>query len=237
MSARILPNLHNLVFVSLNREFIRLASETFPDATVCDKNVNTIETRGTAFVSPANSFGFMDGGIDAAYRRMFPECEETVKRAIAGIGRHTNRGRPYLRVGSVLWQHVKSGGTYLITAPTMFLPHDVSRTQNAYWAMRAALLAFDRIQFMSPQTTRLVVPSLCCGWGGMRPAVSISQIRRALRDHALGAVPLTMEVQGMYYLLLPSRDHEQPSNCDNREIGVPWPATEPPEEKSVWITK
>ena len=214
---------YSLVFVSLNPEFVTLARAAFPDATIWDSDVAELESKGTAFVSPANSLGFMDGGIDAAYRRMFPGCETIVKSAIAAIGERTNLGRAYLRVGSVFWQPVKAGGAYLITAPTMFLPHNVSQTQNAYWAMRAILMAYDRIRFASPQTTRLVVPSLCCGWGGMSPADSVAQIARAISDHAKEG-PLPIEVEGLNFFLLPSRDHEQPSNFDNREIGVPFGA-------------
>jgi len=233
----------DLVFVSLNAAFVSLARAAFPDATICSDDVTTLETHGTAFVSPANSLGFMDGGIDAAYRRMFPGCESVVKHAITVIGQRTNLGRPYLPVGSVFWQLLqhqgrvsKPGGTYLITAPTMFLPHNVGQTQNAYWAMRAVLMAFDRIQFASPQTTRLVVPSLCCGWGGMRPAESVTQIARAIADHKKeGALPILVE--GLNYLLLASRDHEQPSNYDNREIGVPWGPMHDPPTKTITISR
>jgi O-acetyl-ADP-ribose deacetylase (regulator of RNase III) len=215
--------MRDLVLVSLNPDFCELARAAFPDAEIWKSDVARLETNGTAFVSPANSLGFMDGGIDAAYRRMFPGCEPIVKSAIAKIGQRTNLGRAYLRVGSVFWQQVKSGGTYLVTAPTMFLPHNVSQTQNAYWAMRAILMAYDRIRFGSPQTTRLVVPSLCCGWGGMKPADSVAQIARAIADHERdGSLPI--DVEGLNYFLLPSRDHEQPSNFDNREIDVPFGA-------------
>lgn len=237
---------YSLVFVSLNPAFVELARTTFPDATIWDADVADMEHKGTAFVSPANSLGFMDGGIDAAYRRMFPGCETVVKSAIAAIGERTNLGRAYLRVGSVFWQPVKAGGTYLITAPTMFLPHNVSQTQNAYWAMRAILMAYDRIRFASPQTTRLVVPSLCCGWGGMSPADSVAQIARAIADHERDG-PLRIEVegpassalglQGLNYFLLPSRDHEQPSNFDNREIGVPFGAFVEETVKTVSIRR
>jgi O-acetyl-ADP-ribose deacetylase (regulator of RNase III) len=226
--------MHGLVLVSLNSEFCELARAAFPDATIWSADVAGLEYKGTAFVSPANSLGFMDGGIDAAYRRMFPGCESVVKSAIAKIGQRTGAGRAYLRVGSVLWQAVRPGGAYLITAPTMFLPHNVSQTQNAYWAMRAVLMAFDRIRFGSPQTTRLVVPSLCCGWGGMKPVDSVAQIARAIADHERGSLPI--EVEGLNYFLLPSRDHEQPSNFDNREIGVPFGAcVEEGEVKAVTL--
>ena len=210
--------MRGLILVSLNPTFVTLARTTFPDVEIWSSDVASLDKKGTAFVSPANSLGFMDGGIDAAYRRMFPGCEPIVKSMISAIGQRTNIGRAYLRVGSVLWQPL-GRGAYLITAPTMFLPHNVSQTQNAYWSMRAVLMAYDRIQIASPQTNRLVVPSLCCGWGGMRPADSVAQIARAIADHEAQG-PLPIEVEGLNYFLLPSRDHEQPSNFDNREIGA-----------------
>ena len=47
---------------------------------------------GTAFVSPANSLGFMDGGIDFVLSRfMFPGVEASVKAAFAREGAQIGR--------------------------------------------------------------------------------------------------------------------------------------------------
>src|SRR5262245_13154024 len=40
-----------------------------PDVTLFEGNI--LSLRGDAIVSPANSFGFMDGGIDLAYAQFF----------------------------------------------------------------------------------------------------------------------------------------------------------------------
>lgn len=192
------------------------------DVSVECVDVLSIPLEHHIFVSPANSLGFMDGGIDRVYRdSMFMGCETVVKSLIRDLGHVTDLGRPYLRVGSACWQWGE-GQSALISAPTMFLPHDVSSTRNAYWAMIASLLAADKITSLNPGLSTLVVPTLCCGWGRMPVDKSLSQTFEAIRDWREGRVPEEVEDRGVHYVLLPSRDAEQPSNFDNREIGVPF---------------
>jgi O-acetyl-ADP-ribose deacetylase (regulator of RNase III) len=50
-------------------------------------NVGDLTIYNSAFVSPANSIGFMDGGIDYVYSRdMFVGVEKAVKGKIREIG-------------------------------------------------------------------------------------------------------------------------------------------------------
>ena len=83
-----------------------------------------------AVVSPANSFGFMDGGIDATYRTHFgPEIQERVQRVI--VERHHGE----LLVGAA--DLVETGHNtipYMIVAPTMRVPMVLTDTVNAYLA-------------------------------------------------------------------------------------------------------
>jgi O-acetyl-ADP-ribose deacetylase (regulator of RNase III) len=77
-----------------------------------------LDVRCDAVVSPANSFGFMDGGVDAAYLRYFgPELQVQVKSRI------TERHHGELPVGAA--DIVETGDhqiPYLIVAPTMRVP-------------------------------------------------------------------------------------------------------------------
>ncbi|CAL1534838.1 unnamed protein product [Lymnaea stagnalis] len=108
-----------------------------------------------AIVSPANSFGFMDGGIDMAYSKHFGwqlqnrlqkllqeeyHGELPVGQAVI-IPAYDSAGRD----PSVDWCQFNHGETieYLIAAPTMRVPNDVSETVNAYLAFRAVLLAVE----------------------------------------------------------------------------------------------
>lgn len=92
-----------------------------------------------AIVSPANSFGFMDGGIDLNYSEEFGWDMSKALREKIGTMRHGEllvgdatsiRIRNYNPDASIEW---------LISAPTMRVPADVSSTVNAYLAFRAAL--------------------------------------------------------------------------------------------------
>ena len=134
-----------LHFVSLNETWIREIQQLFPDAQTTCGDVQTIVREKTVFVSPANCLGFMDGGIDYVYsRKMFPGCEQQVKQKIKDLGFQTLLGRDYVPIGSAFLVPVGET-TGLLCAPTMFLPHDVSQTRNAYLSCLAALLVFQKI--------------------------------------------------------------------------------------------
>lgn len=93
-------------------------------------------TSADAIVSPANSFGFMDGGIDGVYSRRFGwELSERLREAL----RTAHDGE--LPVGQAQIIQIKDDPdfSYLISAPTMRVPGNVSDTANAYLAFRATI--------------------------------------------------------------------------------------------------
>jgi O-acetyl-ADP-ribose deacetylase (regulator of RNase III) len=74
-----------LHLVDLNIEFVQWWKKAFvehPEVKIlCD---NILKVAYTCMVSPANSFGFMDGGIDYEYHRYFgADIQVTVQEAIA----------------------------------------------------------------------------------------------------------------------------------------------------------
>ena len=165
-----------ILFVALHRPTIDALRDAFADidnVTCRESNIRDLPiTPNTMYVSPANSLGFMDGGIDAAYSAMFPGIQKAVQDKIKTLGKKTALGRHYLSVGSAVVVPLDFACT-LVSAPTMFLPHDVSGTRNAYHAMMAALMAFRKTK-----TQKLMVSTgLCCGYGRMDPIVSATQIR------------------------------------------------------------
>ncbi len=159
--------------------------------------------RGIAYVSAAQSLGWMDGGIDAVYSDMFPGIQDKVQARIRRVGLRTAGGRAYLAVGSALTVRLPCGNA-LVCAPTMFQPCDVSHTRHAYHACVAALAAFLRARSLaSAPLTTLALPPLCCGYGGMAPAVSAAQVCDALRDVlAQGRVPPAVRLvdEPLYYV-------------------------------------
>jgi O-acetyl-ADP-ribose deacetylase (regulator of RNase III) len=125
----------NLHFVDTNQDLIEALRRAFrevPHVTCASGDI--LEIARHTIVSPANSYGFMDGGIDAAYSAFFGEAlQSSVQAAI------NRRPEGYLPVGASLV--VRTGHSripYLIVAPTMHIPEEVP-SRNCYRAMRAIL--------------------------------------------------------------------------------------------------
>ncbi|CAL1533920.1 unnamed protein product [Lymnaea stagnalis] len=138
-----------------------------------------------AIVSPANSFGFMDGGIDMAYSQHFGwQMQERLQTLLQEkfhgelpvgqaviIPAYGSAGRD----PSVDWCRFNHGETieYLISAPTMRVPEVVKETANAYLAFRAVILAVEEHnsnkQDINPfkPIKRVLVPGLATMVGRM----------------------------------------------------------------------
>ncbi len=153
---------------------VRAWERTFRDA----GDVEVIEgdyfaTAADAMVSPANSFGIMDGGLDLAIRgELGLEVQRAAQRAI--VERHHGE----LPIGSA--EIVPTGDErwrWLVVAPTMRIPESVAHSLNAYLAFRAVLLACAR---HAPVISSLVCCGLATGIGGMDPARCAAQMRIAL---------------------------------------------------------
>jgi O-acetyl-ADP-ribose deacetylase (regulator of RNase III) len=220
-------------FVDINGEFIDAASKIFSENNqnhieYSSESIETIPIENKAFVSPGNSLGFMDGGIDFVYsRKMFPGVEGQIREMIKGLSQEkylhdqninlvSKLGRPYLTVGSAICQFT-GNNTCLIACPTMFLPHDVSKTQNAYHAFMAGLMAVNKINAKRKEKITLVCPALCCGYGKMSYEESALQIYNAYVDFHNNKIPVDYS-KWKNIVITDSRDEEQPNNYDNREI-------------------
>jgi O-acetyl-ADP-ribose deacetylase (regulator of RNase III) len=171
-----------IILADLSIDVIHAWREAFPAHDGIEVHKGDLFARNAdAIVSPANSFGIMDGGLDAAIlAELGAAVESRVQSAI--LDRHHGE----LPVGSaeiVATEH--SRWRYLVVAPTMRVPENVAHTLNAYLAFRAALLAVavhNGAQTNSRIRT-LVVPGLGTGVGGMDPRRCAAQMRIAY-DHA-----------------------------------------------------
>jgi O-acetyl-ADP-ribose deacetylase (regulator of RNase III) len=135
-----------------------------------------LEGRCDAVVSPANSFGFMDGGIDLAYRRYFganlqARVQEKIRTKFFGelpVGQATVLPTDHDSV------------PYLVVAPTMRIPDRIGNTVNVYLAFRAALLAvLAHNEVSSIPISALRVPALGTGVGAMPLARAAHQMHAA----------------------------------------------------------
>lgn len=112
-----------------------------------------------AMVSPANSFGIMDGGLDLAIREQLGrDVERGVQQAI--VEKHHGElpvgCAEVIETGDERWR-------YLVVAPTMRVPGPVPFTINPYLAFRAALVAVEN--FNKARRTREIDSLVCCGLG------------------------------------------------------------------------
>ncbi len=114
-----------------------------------------LKKQADAILSPANSFGFMDGGIDLAYSHFFgwdlqDRLQEHLRREYSGE----------LPVGNaVLIPTHHRNIPYLVSAPTMRVPADVANTVNVYLAFRAALL-------VAKASKEVRYVAVACSWHG-----------------------------------------------------------------------
>jgi O-acetyl-ADP-ribose deacetylase (regulator of RNase III) len=117
----------------------RTAFAAFPDVDIQHRDIFSVAQH--CLVSPANSHGFMDGGIDDQYRRFFgAQIEQTVQRAIH------QRPEQMLPVGASLVVRTNhSRIPWLIVAPTMEMPEAVPAKHSGR-ALRAALRLVDHHQ-------------------------------------------------------------------------------------------
>ena len=144
-----------------------------------------------AVVSPANSFGFMDGGIDARYTAYFGRhVQERLRKLI--LSRHHGE----LMVGAA--EIVETDDVrlpYLIAAPTMRVPMILGQeTINPYLATRAVLLLVTRGSFahgekagekISDHVRTVAFPGMGTGVGKVPYTVCARQVRAAIDDFLL----------------------------------------------------
>jgi O-acetyl-ADP-ribose deacetylase (regulator of RNase III) len=140
-----------------------------------------------AVVSPANSYGFMDGGIDGLYMWHFgDDIQIRVRRQI--FDRHHGE----IIVGQadvVATENVRI--PYLIFAPTMRVPMNLNETVNPYLAARAIFLLVKSGEFtsgkyvgqkISAHINTIALPGLGTGVGKVNCETCAQQVRSAIDD-------------------------------------------------------
>ncbi|MCB9744169.1 MAG: macro domain-containing protein [Alphaproteobacteria bacterium] len=146
-----------------------------PAVTISQGDILDASLQADAIVSPANSFGFMDGGIDLAYSLYFGWGVQ--ERLQARIMERHHGELPVGQATLVPTEHPRV--PWLVSAPTMRVPMDVSQTVNAYLALRAALLAVDAANAEGAGIHTLLCPGLGAAVGRMPAQVAALQMRAA----------------------------------------------------------
>ncbi len=170
--------------IAWRKHFADLSFVEVYDGSILDLKVDAI-------VSPANSFGFMDGGIDSAYMAYFGEdIQMRVRRQIYDF--HDGE----LLVGQA--DIVETGNAkipFLIAAPTMRVPMHLHNSVNPYLAARAVFRLLKNERFtsgpyigskISERVQTIAMPGLGTGVGRMNPDYCALQVRKALGHILLG---------------------------------------------------
>jgi len=141
------------------------------------------EVECDALVSPANSFGFMDGSLDFSISEFFGwHVQDRLQDAI--------KSKHY---GELLIGQVEIVPTdhdsipYVISAPTMRVPMDIKGTANPYLAIRGVLLAVKHGIFkdgtpVKDRIKTIAFPGMGTGVGQISPQVFSKQMKQAVKD-------------------------------------------------------
>jgi O-acetyl-ADP-ribose deacetylase (regulator of RNase III) len=162
-----------LHLVDLESALVEAWEEQFKDCPeVAVKHGDILSIAHNAIVSPANSYGYMDGGIDLAYIEFFG-----MQLQVAVLDAINRRSEGLLPVGASVV--VKTGNPmiqYLIVAPTMIVPEPVPAS-NCFFAMAAVLRAADH----HPGITDVFCPGLATGIGRVSFEEAASEMANAYR--------------------------------------------------------
>lgn len=233
-----------VVLVDINPKMIKAWQETFEENPEVEiQKGSMLDQRVDAYVSPTNSRGSMDGGLDAVIKNHFGSGIETrVQKAI---------GQNY--AGKMLIGHAtcvptkQSKPAWLISTPTMVSSsEDISDTMNVALACAAAFQAVHIQNMQEPGSIESValpglgantgrVPAEICAdlmWSGYnlfrrRAFDSFAQMRAALEAELgdLGPAPKVQRAQWV---------SEPVAGSVEVEEGVPKPAAKaPPSEKTA----
>ena len=164
-----------VIFRCINPAVVVAMTEAFADVPEFNIAEGDIFSGGMAdaIISPANSFGHMDGGIDARYVQHFGR---TLQVALYDAVAMLPGGQ--IPLGSACI--VPTGDDaipYMISTPTMVFPGPVPFSNHAYRAFLAALVAARDRGF-----SVLLCPGLATGTGRMPPEASALQMREAWRQ-------------------------------------------------------
>lgn len=173
----------NLIIFDINNKFINEAKRLEKyGITVINTDVNNLiqNYNVIAVISPANSFGFMDGGIDKVYMDIFPNIQNTVQNKLSMFNIKDKNGRNYFPIGSAITVQTHNNKCpYLISAPTMFMPGSITNTDNVH----AAFLAILYVASNNPNVT-IACPGLGTGVGQMNPKDVIDQMELAITNYS-----------------------------------------------------
>lgn len=177
-------------FVDIDKNVVNALSEEFDGCDNIEIYHDTIfNHKANAIVSPANSFGYMTGGIDYIYIKFFgQQLQDRLQEQIR-----------YNFVGELLvgqsWM-IATGNQdipWLICSPTMRVPANIGTTANVYLSFKSTLKI---AKGQWPPVNSILCPGLGTLSGGMHPKLAAYQMKRAYDEIILNKFPIYRSLEG-----------------------------------------
>lgn len=175
------PKVFNLILIDPQQDLCDAWIETFQDFSQVEVVHGYFEQvkKFDCLVSPANSFGLMDGGVDLAIRRFFGmQLQYSVQKRIQ---KEFYGEQP---VGtSMIVDTEHEDHPFLAHTPTMRVPMDISNTTQVYDAMFAMLRAVANHNKESPlRIEKVLCPGLGTATGRMLASEAARQMALAFHN-------------------------------------------------------
>lgn len=173
----------NIHFISLSTNLPKHCANIFSNYPNITYSVGQIQKCNPhdCIVSPANSFGQMDGGIDAVLSYMLQKNYDTeyIGRKVRKVIAEEYYG--HQPIGTcILLETDNEKYPFLAHAPTMTTPENVVGTLNAYYAFKAVLCSVVNHNKKSKHKIKsILTTTFCTGCGEMRLDTSLKQMRYA----------------------------------------------------------
>lgn len=181
----------NITFVDLNKDMLDAFRKVFVE---CENNERYKNMKAVfkdikrcdphdCIVSPANSFGQMDGGIDADLTKMLgkPWDPNFIGREVRKIIAENYYGEQ--PVGTcILMETENENYPFLAHAPTMRFPKPVPQTLNPYYAFKAVLqevVNHNKTAKQDKKIKSILTTVFCTGCGKIPVLDALNQMRMA----------------------------------------------------------
>jgi O-acetyl-ADP-ribose deacetylase (regulator of RNase III) len=131
-------------------------------------------------VSPANSFGLMDGGIDGVFTEYFGKqlMERVQKYIIENYAGEQPVGTSFV----IETRDINKKHMYLAHTPTMSVPRNIQKTANVYYAMKAMLQEVAKLDYPNTKPISVACCGLGTGCGMLQPKYAVGQMREAYEN-------------------------------------------------------
>ncbi len=175
------PKLFELTLVDLQEELCdewKFSFSNYPNVKILNQRFEHVQDFD-CLVSPANSFGLMDGGIDLAIRNYLGmKTQYNVQKII----QKSFYGEQPVGTSIIVFTENELH-PFLAHTPTMRVPSDISLTDNVYNAFFAMLRAVTNFNKQNKlQIKKVLCPGLGTATGRVKPKEAARQMALAYKN-------------------------------------------------------